>query len=524
MMDGQDGEFMHGNEQFTLYHIAHQFVEDYQYNVLWMNTGLPEVWLAKSENKRSKVIRLIHKGFNWKNHLKQDIATVFQQVKNLGKILPDKNVEIFNIYITTYQPVDSWDELKKTLKLKDRNRIWMHLYYLDETDFNQEFARLQKSFELKNIPHIPELNGKQKNERIDFYKESLKATLMKQKQETEKIFSYGKPIFTYILIAMNIVFFLLLELAGGSTNIETLINYGAKYNPAIILDGEWWRIITSMFLHIGLLHLLMNMFALYFLGTAVERIFGSVRFLFIYVLSGIAGGLASFAVSETVAAGASGAILGLFGALLFFGVHYKQLFFQTMGQGVLFIIIINIIFGFLIAEIDMAAHLGGLAAGLIASSICHLPQKKELKHQLSAAITYIVVIVSLISYGIYNSEQSQLFQLTKAEKMIAEENYLEVIEAAEEGLKRKGDLDGFLFFQRAYAYLELGEWELAIRDFEKSIEYEPIPEAYYNLAHIYEHQGDDAKAEEMIIQAYEMRPEEEQFQTSYERITGNPAK
>src|SRR5699024_10069042 len=121
-----------------------------------------------------------------------------------------------------------------------------------------------------------------KKQKIHYYKTSLKNVLKQQQEKVESIFTYGKPVFTYILIAISLVLFLLLELNGGSSDIQTLIDYGAKYNPAIILDGEWWRIISSMFLHIGLLHMVMNMIALYFLGTIVERIFGSGRFLFIY--------------------------------------------------------------------------------------------------------------------------------------------------------------------------------------------------------------------------------------------------
>src|SRR5699024_1398762 len=125
-----------------------------------------------------------------------------------------------------------------------------------------------------------------------------------------------------------------------------------------VIDNEWWRILTSMFLHIGWAHIAMNMIALYFLGSIVERIYGAKRFLAIYFLAGIGGGLASFLFPENISAGASGAIFGLFGALLFFGVIYKKIFFQTMGKGVLLIIGVNIVFGFGVPYIDMAGHIG----------------------------------------------------------------------------------------------------------------------------------------------------------------------
>nr|WP_054752968.1 rhomboid family intramembrane serine protease [Piscibacillus salipiscarius] len=93
---------------------------------------------------------------------------------------------------------------------------------------------------------------------------------------------------------------------------------GLKFNP-FIAQGEYWRIITSMFLHIGLIHLLMNMIALYYLGEVTEKIYGTKRFLVIYFIAGIFGSIASFATNDSVSAGASGAIFGLFGALLFLG-------------------------------------------------------------------------------------------------------------------------------------------------------------------------------------------------------------
>ena len=512
---------MHINEQYTLYRLAHRFVQDYQFNVLYINEHVSEIWLEKKVQKNSKFVRLIQQGFDWKNHLKKDVAGVFQRAKSLKQHLSSKDIEIFNIYVATYQPIDSWEELKKPMRLKEKNPIWMHLYYLDEADHPDEYARLQDDTGMREELEDFHISDERKKQQIHDYKTGLKDILRLQREEVENIFTYGKPLFTYILIAISILLFIVLEFNGGSSDIQTLIDYGAKYNPAIILEGEWWRLLSSMFLHIGFLHMAMNMIALYYLGTIVEKIFGSSRFLFIYMLSGIGGGLASFAVSDSVAAGASGAIFGLFGALLFFGVHYKRLFFRTMGQGVLLIIAINLVLGFTVAQIDMAAHLGGLVTGFIASAICHLPHKKEKKFRSLAAVGYILLLAGLTGVGLYNSEHSQLFQLTKAEHMIAKENYEEVIASIDKGLQLDGDLEAYLLFQRGYAYLETGNLKQATEDFETSIEYEPIPESYYNLALLYEQAGDQEQAEEMITNAYEMKPEEEQFIQSYEEMTGN---
>src|SRR5690625_3443683 len=125
--------------------------------------------------------------------------------------------------------------------------------------------------------------------------------------------------------------FILLEYSGGSTNLGNLIQFGAKFNPAII-NGEWWRIITSMFLHIGMIHLFMNMFALYYLGVVVERIYGSWRFFVIYFLAGIGGGLTSFAFSFNISSVDSGVFFVVFCSLLFFGTLHKKFFFQSIRK------------------------------------------------------------------------------------------------------------------------------------------------------------------------------------------------
>src|SRR5690625_5754958 len=88
----------------------------------------------------------------------------------------------------------------------------------------------------------------------------LMKTLGDKRDEVENVFSFGKPLFTYVLIILNMIMYFILETNGGSTDIENLVKFGAKFNP-LIIDGEWWRIVSSMFLHIGFLHLFMNMLA-----------------------------------------------------------------------------------------------------------------------------------------------------------------------------------------------------------------------------------------------------------------------
>jgi len=385
-------------KQYMLYDLAIYLLKQEQYKLFHFDYDKNEIWVAKSTWRQTNIIRLIHKDFDWKNHLKQDIAYLFQRVRNLRRHFRSKHIQVFNVYISELEPVDDWEKLKTPMLLDERNPVKMKVFYLSQENWQREQRRLCEAIGTTNdytfaLPSIDE-----QERTVNYYKYEIQQYIYEKNKRVRDVFSFGKPQITYFLLYVNIIMFFILEFNGGSTDIETLLDYGAKYNPAIIM-GEWWRIITSMFLHIGFLHLLMNMIALYYLGTAVERIYGSKRFIFIYFLAGIFGGITSFAFNFQIAAGASGALFGLFGALLFFGTVYKDLFKQTMGKNLIFILLINIVFGFMVPQIDMGAHLGGLIGGFIASAIVYLPKRKQRCVQFSALASYLIIISLLTFYG-----------------------------------------------------------------------------------------------------------------------------
>ncbi len=179
----------------------------------------------------------------------------------------------------------------------------------------------------------------------------------------------GKPIITYILLGAIVSIWLLMEISGGSTDSEVLVNFGANFGP-LILRGESWRLFTSMFLHIGLTHLIFNAYALFIFGLEMERLYGSDRYLVIYILAGLFGSLASFASRgpQVLSAGASGAIFGVIGMNLAFFLLHRESFGRFGRQrlmNTLLIIGLNLVFGFTVPGIDNMAHLGGLVAGFL---------------------------------------------------------------------------------------------------------------------------------------------------------------
>lgn len=515
---------MNIDDQYKMYRLAHDLVINEDFKVLHINNKEEELWLEKFENRTSKVIRLICKGFDWKNYLKTDITKVFQKTKAMERFLFGKFIEIHNVYVSSYTPIDDWESLKKPMKLNERNPPKMNIYYVTENNVNEEINRLQNNIEtpIKAIANIEDLTNAKNS--INYYKTSLIHSLHESRNEVKNILSYGKPFLTYVLLALNVLMFFIVELNGGSTT-ENLIAFGAKYNPAIIA-GEWWRIISSMFLHVGFLHLFMNMLALYYLGIAVERIYGSFRFLLIYLFAGIGGGLASFAFTANVAAGASGAIFGLFGALLFFGIVHKRIFLQTIGINLFVIVGINLVFGFVVPQIDNGAHVGGLIAGFLVSVALHLPNNRYSLTQLISLVAYIVMMLSMITYGINNDMNVVSYQLYEIDELIIKEEYEEVINIASEGLKLSSEstLEAQLLFQRSYANIQLNNPERAIEDLEICIEKEgEFAAAHYNLAMLYAEKGDDNKAKEAIKKAYDLMPDEIDYKNLYIKITGeNP--
>jgi rhomboid protease GluP len=515
---------MYFNEPYAVYKLAYQLVTDNQYEVLYIDSDHHEIWLEKYDNKVSKVIRLASKGFAWKNHLKRDIAIVFQKAKSMKTLLIGKQVELYNVYVSSDTPIDDWEMFKKPIQLNEKNPIKMHVFYLCEGDFATEKTRFEQEI---NVPAmaVPQEEAEEvQKEKIIEYQTYLKDTLQTKQTETKEVLTFGKPFFTYILLVINVFIFLLLEWNGGSTETETLIQYGAKYNPDI-LDGQWWRLVSSMFLHIGFIHLFMNMLAVFYLGVTVERIFGSWRFIIIYFMAGIGGSLTSFAFTTNVSAGASGALFGLFGALLFFGLKYKRIFFQTMGSGILLLIGINIVFGFTVQQIDMGAHLGGLVAGFFAASIVHLPKKKNYLLQFIALIVYVVLIIGTGIFGVHNNLNSVTYQLTKIEELNNQAEFEEAVEVATTALKNPGELEAYILFQRSFAYIQLNDIDSAINDLEKAITLDDtIAEAHYNLALLYHNTGQESKAKESVEEAYKLNPKDKEYKTLYEEITDKTPK
>jgi rhomboid protease GluP len=182
---------------------------------------------------------------------------------------------------------------------------------------------------------------------------------------------------TNIIIFINIVMYIITSYLSWNiwdANTEVLIFLGAKYNE-LIQKGEYYRLVTAMFLHGGILHIGLNMYVLKSIGTLIESTYGKLKFLLIYLLSGISSSLFSYFFSPAVSIGASGAIFGLMGAALIFGIKMRQKIGRDFLRSILQVILVNLILGFSISNIDNFGHLGGLIGGLVITSLFYVKSK-----------------------------------------------------------------------------------------------------------------------------------------------------
>jgi rhomboid protease GluP len=202
---------------------------------------------------------------------------------------------------------------------------------------------------------------------------------------------YEKPYVTGALIGINILIFLLEEVSGGSTDTNTALRFGALYVPLVRDYGQWWRVFTAMWLHFGIQHIGVNMIVLFAIGRYVEAYFGRIRYLSLYLFSGLCGNLLVLATdwitgNYGVSAGASGAIFGLFSVLLIFAMTpgIKR---QFPIRRVLFSILLMLLPGFSDRSISLAAHLGGLAGGFALAFLMNYFRRLRLRAERQRKIT-----------------------------------------------------------------------------------------------------------------------------------------
>jgi membrane associated rhomboid family serine protease len=217
-----------------------------------------------------------------------------------------------------------------------------------------------------------------------------------------------RPPFTVAIVGINVLVFALMVLSGVplvTPNVPQIVRWGANFGP-LSLGAQWWRILTSNYVHIGIIHLAVNMWSLWQVGRLAERIFGGWPYLLAYTATGIAGSLASLLWRPVgVSAGASGAIFGMVGALigaLYLGhLPLPKPAQQSLLKNLVVVAAVNLIYGAQASNIDNSAHIGGLIMGLAIGALLgpQLMQPRE-QRQAHERFVFLGVVLFLIGFGV----------------------------------------------------------------------------------------------------------------------------
>lgn len=188
------------------------------------------------------------------------------------------------------------------------------------------------------------------------------------------------------IVLINILVFVILDSIGDTENAGFMAAHGAVFPSLVILKGEYYRLFTAMFLHFGVNHLFSNMLVLFFLGDNLERAVGHVKYLVIYLLSGLCGAVFSMYMmirtdDPAVSAGASGAIFGMIGALVYIVIINKGRLEDITIKRLGLMVILSLYMGYTSAGVDNMAHVGGLVSGFILSALLYRKDRGKQKYK-----------------------------------------------------------------------------------------------------------------------------------------------
>ena len=357
--------------------ILHYFITEEDYKPVIINGLDNEIWLENMENDL-KLIRINTNYIHNEEQFKSDIFKVKTIMKSIKRNTLSFKMTTLNLLLDTGDNVSIIDNKNiETIKIDG----------LD--DFKKN--KFVKEF----FPKVKETDFNDKVDPVEFFKltEDMNQNTMKKEKKLEKIFSPKKPVVTYILIVLNLMVFLYGVLHG---NDELINMFGNNYE--LVQNGEFYRLLTCMFVHADIMHILFNMIALYSIGPVVERYYGKSKFLLIYLVSGLLGSIFSgvFMTADSISIGASGAIFGLLGSICYFTYYYRATLQGILRGSIMPVIIINLVIGFISSSIDLSAHIGGLIGGILISMAIGIGDKHRKSDQINGLIVLVLMTVFLI--------------------------------------------------------------------------------------------------------------------------------
>ena len=358
----------------------HYFITEKNYNPVVVHGVENEIWL-ENMNSDFKIVRIVLGYIHNKEQLEFDNFKVYRLSKQIKLKTFSFKMKVMSLYLDLNDDVDTI-QTKYNYQVRVKNENSLKKNEIIKSSFNDMPQKLKFT-----------------EQGALLYEKINKDILLKNIKENEKLndlFSPKKPIVTYILVGIITLMMILMSLLGnGSTDTKTLYLFGA-----LVKDGSPIRILTSIFLHAGLIHYLMNAYALILLGKQVENFYGHLKTLIIFIFSGVVGNLLSLILmaDNDISVGASGAIFGLMGALLYFAINQRTYMAEALKKEILPVIIINLLLGFMVTGINMYAHIGGLIGGMLAAIFVGIKYKTTKFEKINGFIASILLVVILVFF------------------------------------------------------------------------------------------------------------------------------
>lgn len=374
--------------------LIHYFITEQGYNPIILHGAKDEIWLENSEQDY-QIVRIVTNYIHNDEQFDFDIYRTQQIMRRIKRKTFSFKMNALSIFINLGENV-----------------------HLDDTEVEHiDCIELKNIDDIKNYDFVTEVFptitkvDKVTEKGLELFMKLTEEINHKNQEDAEKaedVFSKKRPIVTYALLISNLVLFVAMILSGANAfdiDPTTLYNFGGLVNFSS-MDGftGLYRLIASMFLHGGIVHFLFNMYALYIIGPQLESFFGKGKYLIIYLGSGVIGGLMSmlFQANYVVSVGASGAIFGLLGALLYFGYHYRVYLGTVIKSQIIPLIIFNILLGFMLPGINMVAHLGGLFGGYLVAKLVGVKYKSTTMDQVNGAIMTIILVGFLVYMNFFH--------------------------------------------------------------------------------------------------------------------------
>ena len=356
--------------------LLHYFITERSYSPIILQGAENEIWLENLDADY-KIIRIVSSNIHNDEQYKFDVF----KTKRILKKIKAKTLSFHLNTLSIFLDLSSTVELGP---IKDLTAIRV----FEDKDLNKNeiikttFPDLPKklTFKEKGMQLFVKITNDINNHNIE------------DQKKAEDVFQPKKPIVTYLLLLINaLCYFLPLLLNVNEWMIDRFCTYGP-----LIRMGEYYRLFTGAFLHANIFHFFFNMYALFVIGSQLESFMGKARYLAIYLFSILTASLLSMTFGGDIPSiGASGAIFGLMGALLYFGYHYRIYLGNVIRSQILPLILLNLLMGFMVEGIDNAAHIGGLLGGAMISVALGVKYKSTKFEQMNGIIVSLIFFVFL---------------------------------------------------------------------------------------------------------------------------------